>query len=70
MDGFYVYGYVKIEVGVYCFVCIFFFDVGKCCYIFFVVVVVIFVFDELEVSIEIGESDLWIERFWVGGVGG
>lgn len=69
IKGYNVFGYLKVEKGVYCFVCILFFDLVKCCYIFFCLVDVMLEFDEM-IDIEINLDDLKIDIYWVSGVGG
>lgn len=70
VDGLYAYGYAKTEAGVHRLVRISPFDAGKRRHTSFAAVAVIPALDESEVSIEIGESDLRIERFRAGGAGG
>lgn len=70
MDGLYAYGYAKTEAGVHRLVRISPFDAGKRRHTSFVAVAVIPALDESEVSVEIDETDLRIERFRAGGAGG
>lgn len=70
VDGLYAYGYAKTEAGVHRLVRISPFDAGKRRHTSFAAVAVIPALDESEVSIEIDETDLRIERFRAGGAGG
>ena len=70
MDGEYAYGYAKTEAGVHRLVRISPFDAGKRRHTSFAAVAVMPVLDESEVSIQINESDLRIERYRAGGAGG
>lgn len=70
VDGTYAYGYAKTEAGVHRLVRISPFDAGKRRHTSFAAVAVIPALDESEVSIEIDETDLRVERFRAGGAGG
>lgn len=70
MDGEYAFGYAKTEAGVHRLVRISPFDAGKRRHTSFAAVAVMPVLDESEVSIQINESDLRIERYRAGGAGG
>lgn len=64
-----VYGYLKVEKGVYRFVRILLFDAVGRRYIFFAVVEVLFEVED-DIDIEIKEEDFEIDIFRVFGVGG
>lgn len=64
-----VYGWLKIEFGVYCLVWILFYDSNVCWYISFFSVWVYLVIDDL-IEIDVNESDCWIDIYCVLGVGG
>lgn len=68
-EGFNVYGLLKLEMGVYCFVCILFFDLVKCCYILFVLVEVMLELDDM-IEVEVCDDDIKMDIFCFGGVGG
>lgn len=70
IKGYNVYGYLKVEKGVYCLVRILFFDLFGRCYIFFVLCDVIFDFNNDEIEIEINLDDIIVDIFRVLGVGG
>lgn len=69
VEGEYVYGWLCIELGVYCLVCKLLFDLGNCCYmLFFVVFVLLEVDDNIEIDINL--FDVCIDIYCVFGVGG
>lgn len=67
--GEYVYGWLCIEIGVYCLVCKSLFDLSGCCYILFVLVFVYLEIDD-NIEIDINLVDLCIDVYCVFGVGG
>lgn len=69
IKGYNVYGYLKVEKGVYCLVCILLFDLFGRCYILFVFVDVMFELDD-DIEIEVCIEDLKIDMYCVIGVGG
>lgn len=69
IKGYNVYGYFKVEKGVYCFVWILLFDLLGCCYIFFVLCEVMFEFND-EIDIDICMEDIKVDMYCVSGVGG
>lgn len=69
IKGYNVYGYLYFEKGVYWLVWILLFDLVVWCYIFFVLVDVMLILDEL-IEVEIDLFDLWVDIFCVFGVGG
>lgn len=70
IKGYNVYGYLKVEKGVYWLVWIFLFDLLGCCYILFVLCDVILDFNNDEIEIEINLDDIIVDIFRVFGVGG
>lgn len=68
-EGEYVFGWLCMEIGVYCLVCKLFFDLGNCCYMLFVLVFVYLEIDD-DIEIEINLVDLCIDIYCVLGVGG
>lgn len=69
IEGDYVYGYLKGENGVYCLVCVFFYNVqGKCMIFFVFVFVILLVDDSIEVNILL--VCIFWDIFCLGGVGG
>lgn len=69
IKGMNVFGWFKMESGVYCLVCILLFDVNVCWYMSFVSVWVYFVIDDL-IEIDVFEKDVCIDMYCVSGVGG
>lgn len=69
IKGEYVFGWLCIEIGVYCLVCKSLFDFGNCCYILFIVVFVLLEIDD-NIEIEINLVDLCIDIYCFFGVGG
>lgn len=67
--GDYVYGWLCIEIGVYCLVCKSLFDFGGCCYMLFSFVFVYLEVDD-DIDIEINLVDLCIDVYCMFGVGG
>lgn len=69
IEGSFVYGYLKGENGVYCLVCVFFYNVqGKWMIFFVFVFVMLLVDDSIEVIIEF--VCMFWDIFCLGGVGG
>jgi peptide chain release factor 2 len=70
LDGEFAYGFAKTEAGVHRLVRISPFDAGKRRHTSFAAVAVMPVLDDSEVSVQINEADLRIERYRAGGAGG
>lgn len=69
VEGEYVFGYLKGENGIYCLVCVSFYNLQGKCMMFFVLVYVYFLVDDI-IEIYINLVDIFFEIFCLGGVGG